>query len=62
MQERHRPNSVRGEGNGQAHDAAERREHPRAPGLHFVGYQVTLGGAFRLAGIQAKQLARASAT
>jgi cation diffusion facilitator CzcD-associated flavoprotein CzcO len=28
------------------------------PGLHFVGYQVTLGGTFRLVGIEAKQLAR----
>lgn len=36
-------------------------EHPDAPGLHFVGYQVTLGGTFRLVGIQAKQLARAVA-
>lgn len=34
-------------------------EHPNAPGLHFVGYQVTLGGTFRLVGIEAKQLARA---
>jgi len=34
-------------------------EHPHAPGLHFVGYEVNLGGAFRQAGIQAKQLARA---
>lgn len=33
-------------------------EHPDAPGLHFVGYAVTLGGAFRMAGIEAKQLAR----
>jgi putative flavoprotein involved in K+ transport len=33
-------------------------EHPNAPGLHFVGYAVTLGGAFRMAGIEAKQLAR----
>jgi len=33
-------------------------EHPDAPGLHFVGYSVTLGGAFRMAGIEAKQLAR----
>jgi putative flavoprotein involved in K+ transport len=40
------------------HGAAE---HPDAPGLHFVGYTVTLGGAFRLIGIQAKQLARAVA-
>jgi putative flavoprotein involved in K+ transport len=36
-------------------------EHPDAPGLHFVGYQVTLGGMFRLGGIQAKHLARAVA-
>jgi putative flavoprotein involved in K+ transport len=35
-------------------------EDPRAPGLHFVGYRVTLGGAIRLAGIEAKQLARAA--
>jgi putative flavoprotein involved in K+ transport len=34
------------------------KEHPQAPGLHFVGYQVTLGGTFRLVGIEAKQLAR----
>src|SRR5262249_42076412 len=27
-------------------------EHPDAPGLHFVGYEVLLGGAFRLAGIR----------
>ncbi len=33
-------------------------EHPDAPGLHFVGYAVTLGGAFRMAGVEAKQLAR----
>jgi putative flavoprotein involved in K+ transport len=37
------------------------QEHPEAPGLHFVGYQVTLGGMLRLVGIQAKQLARAVA-
>jgi putative flavoprotein involved in K+ transport len=37
------------------------QEHPGAPGLHFVGYQVTLGGTFRVVGIQAKQLARAVA-
>jgi putative flavoprotein involved in K+ transport len=36
-------------------------EHTEAPGLHFVGYQVTLGGTFRLIGIQARQLARALA-
>lgn len=40
------------------HDAAQ---HPGAPGLHFVGYQVTLGGTFRLVGIEAKRLARAVA-
>jgi putative flavoprotein involved in K+ transport len=34
-------------------------ERPQAPGLHFVGYAVTLGGTFRMVGIQAKQLARA---
>ncbi len=33
-------------------------EHPGAPGLHFVGYVVSLGGAFRLIGIQAKRLSR----
>jgi putative flavoprotein involved in K+ transport len=37
------------------------QEHPRAAGLHFVGYQVSLGGAFRLIGIQARQLAQAAA-
>lgn len=36
-------------------------EHPHAPGLHFVGYEVTLGGTFRHVGIQAKQLAQAVA-
>jgi putative flavoprotein involved in K+ transport len=36
-------------------------EHPAAPGLHFVGYEVTLGGTFRFVGIQAKRLARAVA-
>ncbi len=35
-------------------------QHPRAPGLHFVGYRVTLGGAIRLAGVEAKQVARAA--
>ena len=35
------------------------REHPRAPGLHFVGYRLTLGGAFRVIGSEAKALARA---
>ena len=29
-----------------------------APGLHFVGYEVTLGGTLRLVGIEAKRLAR----
>ena len=37
------------------------REPPGAPGLHFVGYEVTLGGALRLAGVEARQLARAVA-
>lgn len=36
-------------------------EHPEAPGLHFVGYVVTLGGTFRRVGMQAKQLARSVA-
>jgi putative flavoprotein involved in K+ transport len=36
------------------------QEHPDAPGLHFVGYDITLGGAFRKVGIQAKQLAQAA--
>jgi putative flavoprotein involved in K+ transport len=35
-------------------------EHPRAPGLHFVGYEVTLGGQLRLVGVQARRLARGS--
>ena len=30
------------------------------PGLHFVGFEVTLGGTLRRAGIEAKQLARRS--
>jgi putative flavoprotein involved in K+ transport len=34
-------------------------DHAHAPGLHFVGYQVTLGGTLRVVGIEAKQLARA---
>lgn len=33
-------------------------EHPRAPGLHFAGYRVVLGGSFRQAGIEARQLAK----
>ncbi len=36
-------------------------EHPAAPGLHFVGYLVTLGGTLRLAGKQAERLARVAA-
>lgn len=40
------------------HAAQEPRD---ARGLHFVGYQVTLGGTFRLIGIETKQLARAVA-
>jgi putative flavoprotein involved in K+ transport len=34
-------------------------QHPAAPGLHFVGYQVTLGGTFRLVGLESRRLARA---
>jgi putative flavoprotein involved in K+ transport len=33
-------------------------EHPNAPGLHFVGYRIVLGGGFRAAGIDAKRLAK----
>ncbi len=29
-----------------------------APGLHFVGYEITLGGTLRLVGLEAKELAR----
>jgi cation diffusion facilitator CzcD-associated flavoprotein CzcO len=36
-------------------------EHPDAPGLHFVGYLVTLGGTLRLVGKQAERLARVAA-
>jgi putative flavoprotein involved in K+ transport len=36
-------------------------EPPGAPGLHFVGYEVTLGGTIRLVGVEAKRLARAVA-
>jgi 2-polyprenyl-6-methoxyphenol hydroxylase-like FAD-dependent oxidoreductase len=36
-------------------------EHAGAPGVHFVGYEVNLGGLFRQVGSQAKQLARAVA-
>jgi putative flavoprotein involved in K+ transport len=35
-------------------------EHPSAPGLHFVGFRVTLGGNFRQAGIEARRLAKAT--
>ena len=34
-------------------------EPAAAPGLHFVGYEVTLGGTLRRAGIEAKQLTTA---
>lgn len=34
-------------------------EHPKAPGLHFVGYRVTLGGTIRLVGKEAGRLANA---
>jgi pyruvate/2-oxoglutarate dehydrogenase complex dihydrolipoamide dehydrogenase (E3) component len=37
------------------------QEHSLAPGIHFVGYEVTLGGTFRSVGIQAQQLAGAVA-
>jgi putative flavoprotein involved in K+ transport len=33
-------------------------EHPNAPGLHFVGYRIVLGGGFRAAGLDAKRLAK----
>jgi putative flavoprotein involved in K+ transport len=33
-----------------------------APGLHFVGYEITLGGTFRLVGIEAKRLAASVAS
>jgi putative flavoprotein involved in K+ transport len=33
-------------------------EHPSAPGLHFVGYVVSLGGTLRLIGKQAERLAQ----
>jgi putative flavoprotein involved in K+ transport len=33
-------------------------EHPNAPGLYFVGFQLTLGGTFRLVGTEARRLAR----
>ena len=33
-------------------------EHSSAPGLHFVGYLVTLGGTLRLVGKQAERLAQ----
>jgi putative flavoprotein involved in K+ transport len=36
-------------------------EHPNAPGLHFVGYRIVLGGGLRTAGLDAKRLARAVA-
>lgn len=36
-------------------------EHPSAPGLHFVGYLVTLGGTLRLIGKQAQRLAKVAA-
>jgi putative flavoprotein involved in K+ transport len=32
-------------------------EDPKAPGLHFVGYRVMLGGTFRFVGIQSRRLA-----
>ena len=38
---------------------ATSRQPAGVPGLHFVGFEVTLGGTLRRAGIEAKQLARA---
>jgi putative flavoprotein involved in K+ transport len=35
------------------------QEHPGVPGLHFVGFELTLGGTFRLVGKQANELAHA---
>jgi hypothetical protein len=34
------------------------QEHPRARGLHFVGYRIELDSTFRTAGADAKRLAR----
>ncbi len=36
-------------------------QHPAAPGLHFVGYLVTLGGTLRLVAKQSERLARVAA-
>ncbi len=36
-------------------------EHPSAPGLHFVGFVVSLGGTLRLIGKQAERLAQVAA-
>jgi putative flavoprotein involved in K+ transport len=33
-------------------------DHPSAPGLHFVGYRIVLGGGLRTAGLDAKRLAK----
>jgi putative flavoprotein involved in K+ transport len=33
-------------------------EHPNAPGLHFVGFRIVLGGGLRTIGLDAKQLAK----
>jgi cation diffusion facilitator CzcD-associated flavoprotein CzcO len=41
--------------------ARDVEEPAGAPGLHFVGFEVTLGGTLRRAGIEAKQLAQAVA-
>ncbi len=38
--------------------ARDVEEPAGAPGLHFVGYEITLGGTLRLVGVEAKQLAR----
>jgi cation diffusion facilitator CzcD-associated flavoprotein CzcO len=34
-------------------------EHPNAPGLHFVGYRIVLGGGLHTTGLDAKRLAKA---
>jgi hypothetical protein len=37
-------------------------EPPGAPGLHFVGFEVSLGGTFRLVAGEAERLAKLVAT
>ena len=38
--------------------ARDVEEPAGAPGLHFIGYEITLGGTLRLVGVEAKELAR----